>query len=51
MTLAFLQAGDLLRTDRLCSEEVCVRKHSTPLFFRQRVRSSQHGWTASILVN
>ena len=24
MTLAFLQAGDRLRTDRLCSEGICV---------------------------
>ena len=33
MTLAFLQAGDQLRTDRLCSEGVCVEA-LTPLVFR-----------------
>jgi len=33
MTLAFLQAGDQLRTDRLCSEGVCVEA-LTPLAFR-----------------
>ena len=32
MTLAFLQAGDQLRTDRLCSEGVCVEA-LTPLVF------------------
>ncbi len=33
MTIAFLQAGDQLRTDRLCSEGVCVEA-LTPLAFR-----------------
>ncbi|MCP9885842.1 Crp/Fnr family transcriptional regulator [Synechococcus sp. ATX 2A4] len=33
MTLAFLQPGDQLRTDRLCSEGVCVEA-LTPLCFR-----------------
>ena len=33
MTLAFLQSGDQLRTDRLCSEGVCVEA-LTPLSFR-----------------
>ncbi len=33
MTIAFLQAGDHLRTDRLCSEGVCVEA-LTPLCFR-----------------
>ena len=33
MTLAFLQSGDQLRTDRLCSEGVCVEA-LTPLLFR-----------------
>jgi hypothetical protein len=33
MTLAFLQPGDQLRTDRLCSEGVCVEA-LTPLLFR-----------------
>ena len=32
MTLAFLQAGDQLRTDRLCSEGICVEA-LTPLAF------------------
>lgn len=33
MTLAFLQSGDQLRTDRLCSEGVCVEA-LTPLSFK-----------------
>jgi hypothetical protein len=33
MTIAFLQAGESLRTDRLCSEGVCVEA-ITPLRFR-----------------
>ena len=33
MTIAFLQEGDQLRTDRLCSEGVCVEA-LTPLSFR-----------------
>ncbi len=33
MTLAFLQPGDQLRTDRLCSEGICVEA-LTPLQFR-----------------
>ena len=33
MTLAFLQSGDQLRTDRLCSDGVCVEA-LTPLSFR-----------------
>jgi hypothetical protein len=33
MTLAFLQQGDQLRTDRLCSEGICVEA-LTPLSFR-----------------
>jgi len=33
MTLAFLQKGDQLRTDRLCSEGICVEA-LTPLQFR-----------------
>jgi hypothetical protein len=32
MTIAFLQAGDQLRTDRLCSEGVCIEA-LTPLSF------------------
>ena len=33
MTLAFLQEGDQVRTDRLCSEGICVEA-LTPLCFR-----------------
>ena len=33
MTLAFLQEGDQVRTDRLCSEGICVEA-LTPLSFR-----------------
>ena len=33
MTLAFLQSGDQLRTDRLCSEGICVEA-LTQLCFR-----------------
>ena len=33
MTLAFLQSGDIVRTDRLCSEGVCVEA-LTPLSFK-----------------
>ena len=33
MTLAFLQQGDQVRTDRLCSEGICVEA-LTPLSFR-----------------
>ncbi|MGL6133498.1 MAG: Crp/Fnr family transcriptional regulator [Prochlorococcaceae cyanobacterium] len=35
MTIAFLQPGDHLRTDRLCSEGVCVEA-LTPLCFRSQ---------------
>lgn len=34
MTIAFLQAGESIRTDRLCSEGVCVEA-ITPLVFRK----------------
>ena len=34
MTLAFLQAGDRLRTDRLCSDGACIEA-LTPLKFRR----------------
>ncbi len=33
MTLAFLQPGDQLRTDRLCSDGVCIEA-LTPLTFQ-----------------
>lgn len=46
MTLAFLQAGDQLRTDRLCSEGVCVEA-LTPLCFRSDAEAVQgHGFDA-----
>jgi CRP-like cAMP-binding protein len=46
MTLAFLQAGDQLRTDRLCSEGVCVEA-LTPLCFRSDVKPPEgHGFDA-----
>ncbi len=55
MTIAFLQAGDQLRTDRLCSEGVCVEA-LTPLCFRSDAQSSaEHGfdpvneWTLQLL--
>jgi hypothetical protein len=37
MTLAFLQSGDQLRTDRLCSEGVCVEA-LTPVVFSSEVQ-------------
>jgi hypothetical protein len=46
MTLAFLQAGDQLRTDRLCSEGVCVEA-LTPLCFRSDAAPVEgHGFDA-----
>ena len=55
MTLAFLQAGDQLRTDRLCSEGVCVEA-LTPLTFRSDAEPlGGHGfdpvneWTLQLL--
>jgi CRP-like cAMP-binding protein len=55
MTLAFLQAGDQLRTDRLCSEGVCVEA-LTPLCFRSDAQPREgHGfdpvneWTLQLL--
>jgi CRP-like cAMP-binding protein len=46
MTLAFLQAGDQLRTDRLCSEGVCVEA-LTPLCFRSDAEPIEgHGFDA-----
>ena len=55
MTLAFLQPGDQLRTDRLCSEGVCVEA-LTPLLFRSDAEPLQgHGfdpvneWTLQLL--
>ena len=55
MTLAFLQAGDQLRTDRLCSEGICVEA-LTPLSFRSDAEPlGGHGfdpvneWTLQLL--
>jgi CRP-like cAMP-binding protein len=55
MTLAFLQPGDQLRTDRLCSEGVCVEA-LTPLLFRSDAEpAAGHGfdpvneWTLQLL--
>jgi len=55
MTLAFLQAGDQLRTDRLCSEGICVEA-LTPLAFCAGVDPSSgagfdavNEWTLQLL--
>ena len=56
MTLAFLQSGDQLRTDRLCSEGVCVEA-LTPLCFRSDAEISKESagydavneWTLQLL--
>lgn len=55
MTLAFLQPGDQLRTDRLCSEGVCVEA-LTPLCFRSEAEASDgtgfdpvNEWTLQLL--
>jgi len=55
MTLAFLQPGDQLRTDRLCSEGVCVEA-LTPLVFRSDAEPRAHEgfdpvneWTLQLL--
>ena len=46
MTLAFLQPGDQLRTDRLCSEGVCLEA-LTPLCFRSDAEPRDgHGFDA-----
>jgi len=55
MTIAFLQAGDQLRTDRLCSEGVCVEA-LTPLSFYRHEPSGEgsefdavNEWTLQLL--
>jgi hypothetical protein len=55
MTIAFLQPGDHLRTDRLCSEGVCVEA-LTPLCFRSQGASTDlqgfdavNEWTLQLL--
>ncbi len=46
MTLAFLQSGDQLRTDRLCSEGVCVEALTPLQFFNDVEASEEHGFDA-----
>ena len=56
MTLAFLQTGDQLRTERLCSEGICVEA-LTPLCFNSDAESSNQDniydpvneWTLQLL--
>ena len=55
MTLAFLQSGDQLRTDRLCSEGVCVEA-LTALCFRSDAEANEtsgfdavNEWTLQLL--
>ena len=55
MTLAFLQSGDQLRTDRLCSEGVCVEA-LTDLSFHSNAEISDNSgfdavneWTLQLL--
>jgi hypothetical protein len=55
MTLAFLQPGDQLATDRLCSGGVCVEA-LTPLLFRSDAQAQSSGgldpvneWTLQLL--
>jgi hypothetical protein len=55
MTLAFLQPGDQLRTDRLCSEGICVEA-LTPLCFSSDAEPRDPGgfdpvneWTLQLL--
>ena len=55
MTLAFLQAGDQLRTDRLCSEGVCVEALTSLCFRSDAEVNESHGydpvneWTLQLL--
>ena len=55
MTLAFLQPGDQLRTDRLCSEGVCVEALTPLLFSTEGEASAVAGfdpvneWTLQLL--
>ena len=54
MTIAFLQSGDQLRTDRLCSAGVCIEA-LTPLAFRTSPATAGEGadavneWTLQLL--
>ena len=55
MTLAFLQSGDRLRTDRICSEGACVEALTALKFRRDFVSTDESGidavneWTLQIL--
>ena len=55
MTLAFLQSGDRLRTDRLCSEGACIEALTALKFRRDAVNSDELGidsvneWTLQLL--
>ena len=55
MTLAFLQSGDRLRTDRLCSDGACVEALTALRFRRDGVSSEELGmdavneWTLQLL--
>jgi hypothetical protein len=55
MTIAFLQAGDQLRTDRLCSEGVCVEALTPLRFYRHGLSEDGTGfdpvneWTLQLL--
>ena len=55
MTLAFLQAGDRLRTDRLCSEGICVEALTDLRLARSAASDEEVGmdavneWTLQLL--
>jgi hypothetical protein len=55
MTIAFLQSGDQLRTDRLCSEGVCIEALTPLSFSRHALLSDTAGfdpvneWTLQLL--
>ena len=55
MTLAFLQSGDRLRTDRLCSEGACIEALTALKFRRDAVSTDELGidsvneWTLQLL--
>ena len=55
MTLAFLQSGDRLRTDRMCSDGACVEALTALKFRRDSVSTNEFGidavneWTLQLL--
>ena len=55
MTLAFLQSGDRLRTDRMCSDGACVEALTALKFRRDSVSADEFGidavneWTLQLL--